>query len=89
MQYFSFIEEKKQDLQEQIREINDKIDELDDFTSSYDDMLSDIHRELRDALEEIATDKVESLLEEYNIEDTVYNEKAGEVLEQLLMEFNI
>lgn len=89
MAYFQFVEEQKSKFQLEIDELQDKIRNLDNFNSAYDDLINEVHQELRDALQEIATGKVEELFEEFEIEDDYWHEKQADVLENLTMEFNL
>lgn len=89
MAYFQFVEDQKEQFENEITTIKDKIERLENFNSDYDDMISEVHYELRNALEEIMTDKIDVLFAELEIEDDGYNSKHAEIMDSLMMEFNL
>lgn len=83
MIYLSFIEEEKEKLEAKLRE-------LESISERIDSIVSDISYDLRQEIEERATNAAAELLDELELsDDDPFGERIQEVVDYVVEEFNV
>ena len=83
MIYLSFIEEEKEKLEAKLRE-------LESISDRVDSIVSDISYDLRQEIEERATNAAAELLDELELsDDDPFGERIQEVVDYVVEEFNL